>query len=367
MSVDDISFRKRLGLELFRQHKKNQTSLHKLNYLIWECTLRCNLACKHCGSDCHKDMRQKDMPLEDFLRVIDEVTPHVNPHDTMIVITGGEPLMRNDLEVCGRELYKREYPWGMVSNGLFLSEQRLKSLLDAGLRSVTISLDGLEERHNIMRGNKNSFRMAFNAISMLAQTKDIVFDVVTCVTADTFSQLNDLKKLLIDTGVKSWRIFTVFPIGRAVDHKELQLSPLQFKQLFEFIKHTRKEGLINLSYGCEGFVGNYETEIRDHFYFCHAGINIASVLVDGSISACPNLRSNFTQGNIYKDSFWDIWSNRYQPFRDRRWMKQGECKDCKYFRYCEGNGMHLRDENGELLFCHLKRIKEGETLELNIT
>ena len=367
MSVDDISFRKRLGLELFRQHKKNQTSLHKLNYLIWECTLRCNLACKHCGSDCHKDMRQKDMPLEDFLRVVDEVTPNVNPHDTMIVITGGEPLMRNDLEACGQELYKREYPWGMVSNGLFLSEQRLKSLLDAGLRSVTISLDGLEERHNIMRGNKNSFRMAFNAISMLAQTKDIVFDVVTCVTADTFSQLNDLKKLLINTGVKSWRIFTVFPIGRAVVHKELQLSPIQFKQLFEFIKHTRKEGLINLSYGCEGFVGNYETEIRDHFYFCHAGINIASVLVDGSISACPNLRSNFTQGNIYKDSFWEIWSNRYQPFRDRRWMKQGECKDCKYFRYCEGNGMHLRDENGELLFCHLKRIKEGETLELNIT
>ena len=114
-------------------------------------------------------------------------------------------------------------------------------------------------------------------------------------------------------------------------------------------------------------MGNYETEIRDHFYFCHAGINIASVLVDGSISACPNLRSNFTQGNIYKDSFWDIWSNRYQPFRDRKWMRQGECKDCKYFRYCEGNGMHLRDENGELLFCHLKRIKEGETLELNIT
>jgi len=363
MGVTDIPLRKRIGLELFRQFRKNATNIHKLNYLIWECTLRCNLACKHCGSDCHKDMHQKDMPLPDFLKVIDNITPHVNPHETMIVITGGEPLMRNDLEICGQELYKREFPWGMVSNGLFLSEKRLNSLLDAGLRSITISLDGLENAHNLMRGNKNSFRQAYNAIALLSKAEDIVYDVVTCVTAHTFPQLGDLKRLLIDTDVKNWRIFTVFPIGRAMQHEDLQLSPLQFKQLFDFIKETRKEGLINLSYGCEGFIGNYETEVRDHFYFCHAGINIGSVLVDGSISACPNLRSNYTQGNIYKDDFWEVWTNRYQPFRNRKWAKKDECAECSYFRYCEGNGMHLRDEEGNLLFCHLKRIKEGGDIE----
>ena len=71
---------------------------------------------------------------------------------------------------------------------------------------------------------------------------------------------------------------------------------------------------------------------------------MGSVLVDGSISACPNLRSGFIQGNIYKDSFSDVWENNYQVFRDREWMKTGICKDCKSFRYCDGNGMHLRDE-----------------------
>jgi len=363
MGVENISIKKKIGLELFRKYKNNEAKVHKLNYLFWECTLRCNLACKHCGSDCHKNMQQRDMPLQDFLKVIDEeVTPHFNPHDTMIVITGGEPLMRDDLEVCGHELYKREYPWGMVSNGLFLTQKRLNSLLNAGLRSITISLDGLEETHNAMRGNKSSFRNAFNAISMLAHTEGIVFDVVTCVTADTFSQLDILKKLLIDIGVKAWRIFTVFPIGRAAAHKSLQLSPLQFKQLFDFIKITREEGHIKLNYGCEGFLGDYETDVRDNFFFCKAGVQVGSILVDGSISACPNLRSNFTQGNIYKDSFWDVWSNRYQSFRDRSWAKKDECADCKYFRYCEGNGMHLRDGNGKLLFCHLKRIKEGESI-----
>lgn len=52
----------------------------------------------------------------------------------------------------------------------------------------------------------------------------------------------------------------------------------------------------------------------------------------------------------------DVWENNYQPYRDRTWMKKGECATCKYFRYCRGNGMHLRDGQGELMVCHLKRI-----------
>jgi len=361
MGVTDIPIRKKVGLELYRQYKNNQTAEHKLTYLMWECTLRCNLACKHCGSDCRKDMQQKDMPLADFLRVVDRITPNVDTRKTMIVITGGEPLMRTDLEQCGRELYSRRYPWGIVSNGLAMTEKRLNSLIDAGMRSVTISLDGLPESHNIMRGNPNSFNSAFNAIRLLATKEDeLVFDVVTCVSARTFPELAKLKEMLIDNGIKRWRIFTIFPIGRATQHKDLQLSSKEFKQLFDFIKETRQEGKINLSYGCEGFLGNYETEVRDNFFFCRAGVNVGSVLVDGSISACPNLRSNFIQGNVYKDDFWEVWNKRYQPFRDRSWTKQGECADCKYFRYCQGNGMHLRDEEGKLLFCHLKRIREGE-------
>jgi radical SAM protein with 4Fe4S-binding SPASM domain len=125
----------------------------------------------------------------------------------------------------------------------------------------------------------------------------------------------------------------------------------------DFIKETRKEGRIKVSYGCEGFVGEYEGFVRDHLFTCQAGISISSVMIDGSISACASIRSDLAQGNIYKDDFIDVWENRYQPYRDRSWMKNGECADCKYFRYCQGNGMHLRDENGELILCHLKRLK----------
>lgn len=98
--------------------------------------------------------------------------------------------------------------------------------------------------------------------------------------------------------------------------------------------------------------------MRDHFYTCNAGVNVASALIDGSISACPSIRSNFHQGNIYKDDFMDVWINRFQTFRNRKWAKQGICADCDLFRYCEGNGMHLHDDEGKLLVCHYNRINK---------
>lgn len=73
------NIKKRIALELFRSIKKNRAKLHELRTLFWECTLRCNVSCRHCGSDCHVSASVPDMPVEDFLKVIDNITPYVEP------------------------------------------------------------------------------------------------------------------------------------------------------------------------------------------------------------------------------------------------------------------------------------------------
>ncbi|GHV57846.1 radical SAM/SPASM domain-containing protein [Bacteroidia bacterium] len=353
-----MNLKKHIVLSLYQQHKRNQTRLHELNYLFWECTLRCNLNCLHCGSDCTKEAAVPDMPLADFLKVLDSIAPHVNPNKTMIALTGGEPLMRKDLEACGEAFYQRGFPWGMVTNGYGLTRERLNALLNAGLRSITISFDGLTpETHDWLRGRVGSWGRAKDAIAMVAATPNLVYDVVTCVNKRTCGELEALKKMLIHLGVKRWRLFRIFPKGRAADNALLNLSPQEFTWMLEFIKQTRKEGRIQVSFGCEGFLGDYELEVRDTPFFCRAGIHIGSVLVDGSISACPSLRADYIQGNIYKDDFWTVWNERYQKMRDRSWTKTGVCATCKSYKYCEGNGLHLRDEkDGRLLCCHLETI-----------
>ncbi len=366
MSVTKIPLKKKIALKLYTKYKANEKRVHQLNYILWECTLRCNLNCIHCGSDCKKDAKVQDMPREDFLRALDDITPVVNPNKTMIVLTGGEAILRKDIKEIGRELYKRGFPWGVVSNGMGLDQKMLSGLINSGLRAVTISLDGLEEAHNWLRNHRKSFKNAVNAIKLLRSTTGLKYDVVTCVNQKNYDELPKFYEFLQSIGVKDWRIFTVFPIGRAKYNELLQLRPTDFKGLFDFIAKVREEGKIKLNYGCEGFLGDYEGKVRDNFFFCRAGINVASVLVDGSISACPSLRDNFIQGNIYKDNFKEIWLNKYQMYRDRSWTKTGICSNCEHFKYCEGNGMHLRDEKtGELLFCHLKRIEEGEQCTTN--
>lgn len=353
---NNISLRKKIALEITRRMRKNNTELHPLRQLFWECTLRCNIQCKHCGSDCKVDPSREDMPAGDFLRVIDSITPHVDPNLVNIIISGGEPLMRNDLEEVGLALYRRGYPWGFVSNGLFLSRERLDSLMAAGLHAITISLDGFEEDHNWLRGNPKCYHNACEAVKMLVHEPELTWDIVTCVNRRNYHDLPKLKDFLYSIGVRDWRVFTIFPVGRAAKYPEFQLKDEEFTGLMEFIKNTRREGKMRISYGCEGFLGRYEGSVRDHFFSCNAGISVASILADGSISACPSIRSNFNQGNIYHDDFMDVWNNRFRVFRDRAWMKQDACANCKVFRYCEGNGMHLRNKDGKLLFCHYKRI-----------
>ncbi len=358
MKPTPLTLRKKIALELWRQHERTTLAEHPLRQLFWECTLRCDLKCRHCGSDCKTLSEQTDMPLQDFLGVLDSVARRCDPHKVFVVVSGGEPLMRRDLEVCGRAIYERGFPWGMVTNALHLTPERYRGLLRAGMHSMTISLDGLEEDHIWMRGNPQSFQMVNQAIDLLVATTGFTFDIVTCVTQKNYEKLDEIGDFLISKGVGRWRLFTVFPVGRAAYDPMMRLTEEQFRGVFDFIKRTRKEGRIRADYGCEGFLGNYEGEVRNRLFSCQAGVTVGSVLCDGSISACTSLRANYHQGNIYQgDDFMDVWGNRYAAYRNREWMRTGDCAGCSYWRYCQGNGMHLRDDDGRLLLCHLKRLQ----------
>ncbi len=98
---NNVSPYQRLSLELGRRKLKGRKKRHTLQQLFWECTLRCNLNCRHCGSDCRVDETFSDMPLEEFLPVLDEMAKVAYPPDTLIITTGGEPLVRRDIVEWG--------------------------------------------------------------------------------------------------------------------------------------------------------------------------------------------------------------------------------------------------------------------------
>lgn len=347
-----------VGRERTRREFEALKREHPLQQLFWECTLRCNLHCRHCGSDCLSVSEVPDMPLEDFIRVLDDVAQHIDPATVMVSTVGGEPLMRRDIAECGRAITSRGFKWGMVTNGYMLDEEMLGRLMDAGLDSISVDLDGVRSDHNWLRCSDESYDRAMRAIGLLSREPRLLWDVITCVHGRNIDRLEQTKRELIDAGVKQWRCFTIIPMGRAKGIAELQLSDSQFVDLLNFIVSTRREGLIKLEYACEGYLGAYEGLVRDHFFHCDAGLTVASVRIDGSISGCLSIRSDYHQGNIYAgDSLWQVWQERFAPYRDREWMRTGPCAECDVFDYCQGNGMHLRDGDGRLMLCHLARLR----------
>ena len=111
---------------------------------------------------------------------------------------------------------------------------------------------------------------------------------------------------------------------------------------------------MKVTFSCEGYLGRYDNTVREGRFFCRAGINIASVLIDGRICACPNIdRDQFSQGSIYEDNFYEVWQTRFREFRDRSWARTGPCADCPVWADCLGNGMHnWHGDSGEVLQCH---------------
>lgn len=345
------------ALENTRRERQWLERNHPLRQLFWECTLRCNLACRHCGSDCRKEAAVPDMPLDHFLAVLDDVATIAKPTDVLVNTVGGEPLVRPDIVECGRAITERGFLWGTVSNGVLLDEPLLRDMLKAGLRTIAISLDGLQPEHEWLRGK--SWEGAIAAIKLLTRTRGLTWDVITCANRRNFPTLPHLRQFLLGIGVKKWRIFTIFPQGRAKLFPELFLTPEQYTELMDFIVATREEGDIDLSYSCEGFLGDYEGRARKHYYRCDAGTMTASVLANGDISGCMSIRAHYAQGNIYKEKFSDVWRHRFEPMRDRRWMRRDECARCKAWDYCAGGPFHLRGDDGEMLHCNYLTLRQA--------
>ncbi len=345
-----------IQLEQGRKANALRVKEHCLQQLFWECTLKCNLKCKHCGSNCDVNDKREDMPLEDFIPVLDEIRSQLD-NPILVITTGGEPLLRKDICECGREITNRGFYWGMVTNGTFLNAEMYGKLMDAGLKSISISIDGLRDTHYWMRQNSLSFDCTINAIDLIVSIPlRLTWNVITCVNQKNISQLTEMRNILIEHGVKEWKLFTVFPMGRAIDNNEMELTKEQYWELLDFIVEARKSNIIKVSYGCEGFLGPYEYEVRDNQYYCASGINVASILYDGSISGCLAVRQDFKQGNIYKDSFMEIWNNGFNQYRNSEWKRTGICTDCEVWRWCSGNGMHLRDEAGNLTLCNYRKL-----------
>ena len=169
-----------------------------------------------------------------------------------VTLIGGEAYLRRDWLQIIREIRDQGMDCTMQSGGLNLTEDRIKAAVDAGLQALGISIDGLREVHDRVRGVQGSFDAAFNALDAI-QKCGIASSVNTQITSLVIPQLRELMNLFIEAGAKSWQLQLTVAMGRAADNPELLLQPYKLLELMPLLAELFEEG------ADRGFLSSPET------------------------------------------------------------------------------------------------------------
>lgn len=346
--------------ELTASVKQLLFQIHPLKYLFFELTLHCNLRCAHCGSRCPEYKGGIELSSADYRHVVDRVAQSFPTNQLMFCITGGEPLLNKDwYEICSY-IAQRDFSWGMTSNGTLIDEACVQRLAQAGMKTIAISLDGLKESHERLRGVPGCYEKAVNAVRLLKESALFrAVQVVTVVSKLNIEQLPMLYDLVSGLNVDSWKLTPVEPMGSAKLKQDLFLDEKDHYRLLVFIREKRHTAPFEVTYGCSHLLPEaYDTSVRKQPFLCGAGTMIASIASNGDILPCLDIdcRELVKQGNILQDDFIDVWESRFEIFRRNKANTSPMCKDCGLKSICQGDSWHSWDfEENKPRVCFQKR------------
>ena len=327
----------------------------KLRQLFLELTLQCNERCFHCGSSCTPQKPEDQLSLAEYKAILDQVKEDFDISRLQLCITGGEPLLRPDFFDILGYAHELGYRWGMTSNATLITPQVARRLAETGMETISVSIDGLRETHDLLRGTPGGYDAAMRGIQNLIDLGAFhAIQVTTVINHENIGELDALFTVMDGLDIDSWRVINLEPIGRALQWADRMLTDEDYKRLFSFIREKRLEGY-PVEYGCSHYLGPaWERELRPWYWLCNAGIYTASIMANGDIGACLDIerRPETIQGNIRRSRFKDVWDNRFELFRRDLCEGSEFCRGCDHAGHCRGDAHHSWDyDNNKPMVC----------------
>jgi len=347
---------------------------------VWELTLRCDLACRHCGSRAGKP-RDGELSTHECLTLVEDLA-ELGVREVALI--GGEVYLREDWLDIIRAIAERGMQPTLVTGGRALTLERAHAARAAGLASASVSIDGSERGHDRLRALDGSHRAALEALANF-RAAGVPVGVNTQINRLTWKELGATLERIAAAGARSWQLTFTVPMGRAADDPDLLLQPHDLLEVFPLLAElkTRATELgIDLVGGNNvGYFGPYERLLRDgteagYAGSCGAGILTLGIEADGTIKGCPSLATRaWSGGTIRHAPLRAIWE-RARPLRHMRDRAVSElwgfCATCYYADACRGGCTWMSDSllgrAGNNPYCHhraleLARVGKRERVE----
>jgi AdoMet-dependent heme synthase len=300
----------------------------------WNVTRKCNLKCSHCYINATTNELKNELNTDESKRLIDQISEVSRP---LLILSGGEPLLRPDIYELIRYGTKQGLRMGLGSNGGLLDSKAAAKLADAGIKTVSVSIDShIPSQHDDFRGVVGSWDKALNAIKVLREN-DVLVQVNTTLTQQNYNQIDDIMSLAEQIGVENFHLFFLVPTGRGA--KMADISPQMYEDMIKGTFAKTHKHKLNVRPSCAPqfmrIAEGMGLDMRQWIRGCIAGMYYCRIYPNGDVTPCPYLPIKL--GNIRENSFRDIWLNSpvFNALRDPSQLK-GKCGACNYKTICGG-------------------------------
>lgn len=316
---------------------------YQLRSCLWELTLKCNLHCMHCGSVAGR-ARNRELMLDECFAVADEI---VGLGCTELTFIGGEIFLYQGWESVARYASDRGILTNIMTNAYGLGEEEVREIQYARLSNVGISIDGMEENHNRIRGRRDSFAQIIQAFNLLNR-EHITIAAVTSLLQFNFPDLEELYELLLSHGVQIWQLQLINPMGNMSSKRDLILDPENLPWLIEFIrdKNSERKMIVVAADSIGYYHDDSEERIRGRrrpiccWEGCQAGITALFIDSVGNVKGCGALYDDaFIEGNVREQRLSEIWRDEHKFSYNRAFdlkLLTGPCGDCDVADVCKG-------------------------------
>lgn len=294
----------------------------------WMATLRCPLDCPHCLA-AGSASGFADMPLAEVEDLIKQVAEAAVPE---FLVTGGEPLVREDLPEVIELLRTHEVSWSLNTSA-YPNDETRRAMERHPPAFAAVSLDGPRSVHDAFRGRPGSFDECLSAMEFFQGLDGCEVTAGTTITTVNLPYLQATFREVQRSAANAWGIHLLIPEGRAAKRRELFLSARQMKSLLRFVARKRRHFPVGLADEF-GYAGDWEPLLRDAPLSCGAGRAQVVVLPDGSVVPCTTLDRSTAAGNLHDSDLMSIWQGGFAELRAAR--VDGKCRACDFARACEG-------------------------------